>query len=729
MTIARVRFSRLASHIVLAPCFLFCGSLAIAQNSISKDKRAVTVADSIRMTHLADDYYLKGGSSAGRVALFSPAGKQFVVVLKKGNLEQNTNEFSLLLFHTADVFRSPKPEVLVTMSSSSNRSAIKNVNWLNDNETVAFLGENAGQSPEVYTLNVKTKRLTQLTEHATPVVNYTISADGQNVLFAAEPLPKKMINTEATRREGIVITAQSLDRILAGDCYSHGPDLLEGAELFLKDRKGEEKRIPIRDVVLENRFLSFSPDGHYAAFEVFVRDVPMDWGEYQDEIVREFFTEKRRKGMASSFSRYMLLDTENESIRPLLDAPEMGDAPKWRPDSRAVFIPQTFLPLNVPDPVEREARKKNAYNVEVRLPSGEITKIFDKDLPKDSAGSQISQTFDVPLEEGVNTPPEIYVTDSKTKQKTLLLDLNPQFAELNFGKVEPISWKATDGHEVVGGLYYPPGFDSRKKYPLVIQTHGFNAQKFWIDGPWSSAFAAQPLASMGFLVLQVGGAKDRDDGKYVNTEREGPRAMAAYEGAIDYLDARSMIDRDRVGIIGFSRTVFTVGYTLTHSKYQFTAAMLVNGIDAGYFQYVAFSFSTGGVIEEFEQINGGPPWGKNLAAWAKNSPGFNLDKINTPLRLEAFQPFSVLEMWDWFSGMSRMQKPVDFIYLPNASHLLVKPWERVVAQQGLVDWFRFWLMGVEDSDPSKEEQYKRWRELFKQQHRNEKNASAITLPN
>ena len=37
----------------------------------------------------------------------------------------------------------------------------------------------------------------------------------------------------------------------------------------------------------------------------------------------------------------------------------------------------------------------------------------------------------------------------------------------------------------------------------------------------------------------------------------------------------------------------------------------------------------------------------------------------------------------------------------------------MVAQQGLVDWFRFWLKGEEDSNPVKAPQYARWRELRK----------------
>ena len=38
--------------------------------------------------------------------------------------------------------------------------------------------------------------------------------------------------------------------------------------------------------------------------------------------------------------------------------------------------------------------------------------------------------------------------------------------------------------------------------------------------------------------------------------------MAAFESAIDYLDRRGLIDRNRVGITGFSRTYWYVTYTV-----------------------------------------------------------------------------------------------------------------------------------------------------------------------
>jgi hypothetical protein len=181
--------------------------------------------------------------------------------------------------------------------------------------------------------------------------------------------------------------------------------------------------------------------------------------------------------------------------------------------------------------------------------------------------------------------------------------------------------------------------------------------------------------------------------------------MAAYEGAIDYLDGRGLIDRNRVGIIGFSRTAFHVAFTLTHSKYHFAAATLADGFDGGYVNYMLW----GGA--DYTGVNGGPPLGASLDTWIKNSPGFNLDKVKTPVRLEYYEIGGFLGGWQLYSGLSLLGKAVDFIWLPFGTHLLVKPWERLTSQQGNVDWFAFWLKGTVDLNPTKREQYRRWREL------------------
>jgi len=107
----------------------------------------------------------------------------------------------------------------------------------------------------------------------------------------------------------------------------------------------------------------------------------------------------------------------------------------------------------------------------------------------------------------------------------------------------------------------------------------------------------------------------------------------------------------------------------------------------------------------------GPPYGETLSAWLTNSPSFNVIKVEAAVRLEGYSVPAALEEWEWYSSLTQLGKPVEFVLLPRATHLLVKPWERMISQQGNVDWFAFWLKGEEDADPTKRQQYERWRSL------------------
>jgi len=327
---------------------------------------------------------------------------------------------------------------------------------------------------------------------------------------------------------------------------------------------------------------------------------------------------------------------------------------------------------------------------------------------------------DIIIDEDMNTPPRMAAVDPPTGRKSLLMDLNPQFQNLALARVEEITWKDAHGIELKAGLYWPPDYVAGKKYPLVIQTHAWSPAKFWMDGPWATAFAAQALAGKGFFVLQ----DDDPDSHIWETSKEAPTAMAAYESAIDNLDHRGFIDRNRVGITGFSRTFWYVTYTLTHSKYHFVAAAVADGVDGSYFQYMAFPWSA----PDFEQVFGGPPFGKRLSQWLKQSPAFLMDKIETPLRIQVLGPDSMLLDWHWFSGLSRLGKAVEMIYIPEGTHILEKPWERMTSQQGNVDWFCFWLKDEEDPDPAKADQYERWRELRKLQQQNSTKPQASSAP-
>ena len=705
-------------------------------------KRPVTVADAIRMTRIGEPLYVgyTGVGPKEGFAAFSPDASRFAFVVTKGNLERNANDYSLLLFRTADVFRSAAPKRLAVFSSMSNSQGISNLRWLEDNQTILFLGSRRTEPTQLYSLRLDSGKWRRLTNHKTALKSYAISAGGQTIVYAAEA-PKSEVASQAVARYGLEVTTEELPDLIMGKIVS------SELELFVR-RDGElaETRLHTLDLLDSGvNDLSLSPDGRYLVVKTDVKELPKIWQQYNDETIQTAFRREVPEGSPSGLLHYELIDTRENKAVALLDSPAPFSSSDvlWSPDSKSILLSGVYLPLNIANPVESKERRSTRYVVEMELPGRNVEPIAVGDLrpvrwnprtnvvqfhcsPSDtshaakgvyyqkihrqwrqvlnSSAEPLNPLPDIRVEEDLNLPPQVVAVDASNQRKRVVLNLNPQFSRLEFGRVEPLEWKDRTGGVVSGGLYLPPDYTPGRRYPLVIQTHGFDPHGFWIDGPWSTTFAAQPLASRGIVVLQVNDSFEalRD------TSEEAERVMGAYEGAIDILDKKGIVDRDKVGIAGFSRTCLYVKYALTHSRQHFAAAVASDGFDGGYFEYVA-------VVplakSEVESVIGAAPFGSGLEVWLKNSPGFLLDKVETPIQLQANAPASLFEQWEWFTGLMRLHKPVDLLYLPGGAHILMKPRERMVSEQQTVDWFCFWLKGEEDRDPAKSRQYARWRAL------------------
>jgi hypothetical protein len=734
-------------------------SAVLELNPSNEAKPAVTVADSIQMIRVAGpanvrDYY--SGAVSSDFAVFSPDGKWFVVVVKKGNIERNANEYSMLLFPSERAFEAPAPVTLVTFAPTSGGVGIQNVAWLDDSDTVLFLGERPGQTTQVYSVRCSSKKVEQLTDQKTNVVAYSVSAGGKKLVFGTE-YPVKSLFDESALRDGFHVSGESLYGLILGRMQ------VCCEELFMLDVVGSKaKPLHVRDKLLEDPLKLFlSPNGRYLAVRTYVpkASFPRVWSKYNDQSLKELLDQEESPERATSFvERYELIDTRDDVSQSLLDSPvsPLGQSEvSWSSDSKSVILTGVYLPLDIQDTAALAARESGMFTVEVGVPGREIYEIANHDLklidrrqPNDIVMFSANRTQhssltpgevqyyrkqgprwesvtpelvfnrlpEITVEQDLNTPPQLVAIDTRSGRKELLWDPNPQFKDLKFGRVEDVKWLGAGGHEVRGGLYLPPDYSPGKRYPLVIQTHGYDPQAFWIDGPFTSAFASQSLAGKGIVVLQIPDSHDSEA-----TPEEAPLMVNTFERAIDYLDGRGLIDPNRVGIVGFSRTCLYVAYMLTHSRYKIAAATLADGVDGGYFEYIASGAS---IADESDRLWGIAPFGKGLATWLERSPGFQLSKVEAAVRLEDHGDGSdgggILSQWEWFIGLSRLHKAVDLIYLPKGTHILDRPSDRMASQQGNVDWFCFWLKAEEDPDPAKAQQYSRWRELRKLQDADQK---------
>ncbi len=710
----------------------------------ARDMHIATVVDAIRMAKLVYPSTEPSQSSPDDVALFSPDGKRVVVLLRRGDLQKNTNDYFLLMWSTGQLFRGHNPDTLLLLASSSNRPAIEHVTWLPDNQTLIFLGERPGELHQVFSFNIQARRLSRLTNHATNVCGYSVTPDGKQVAYTAEEPPAGFFEDEKARRHGVVVATRELLPDLLFNRKRR--NALGGIELFVRRGSAPARRVDFSRNIIMAAFRPWpviAPDGKHVVVTEYVEQLPAEWHRYSASTIRasEFFYACVVADLATGRSRVLWTFLE-----------DVVSTAVWSPDSRWLFLSGVFLPLERVEGPERQQREAKSSTVELDPESGNFRKISDETLVvvkwDAQAGQLILRKVDgnshsvtatvimrkrgsewepvageasdlalprVALEQNMNTPPKLVVRDPTAHKKVLLLDPNPQLGKLRLGRVEEITLAAKDGHRVGGELYYPVNYVSGRRYPLVIQTHGsLGPSLFSMDGAFTSADAAQALAGKDIMVLQVS-EEAQDDfwgyiSRYWGTPQEAVLAMRVYEAAIDYLDGKGLIDRNLVGLIGFSRSCLYVKFALTHSKYPFAAAAVEDGLAGGFFEYIAFNATL------FERLNGGLPFGNGLKSWLVNSPGFNINEVHTPVRIiAANNGTSLLGEWDWFASLSRLRRPVELVVLQDASHVLEKPWDRMVSQQGNADWFSFWLKNEEDADPAKAEQFTRWRALRKLQ--------------
>jgi hypothetical protein len=376
------------------------------------------------------------------------------------------------------------------------------------------------------------------------------------------------------------------------------------------------------------------------------------------------------------------------------------DVLRWDPQSAILTVSQSSR--------HNDTRPRLGY---YRKAETGWTKIPPTQMPTETP------TPTLKISEGLNEPWKLVVEDPHTQEKRLVYDPNPDLLTTRkLARETLIHWQTRAGSQWVGGLYWPIDRVEGRRYPLVIQTHGFSPDRFWPDGFSTSGYAAQPLAGAGVFVLQIGGP-ERMSQTERQPEREGLVAQEGVEAGIDYLAGLGLIDRTKVGLQGFSRSGYHVLYFLTHSNCPLATATVTDSVNYSYVSYLLFPQ----VINSFNRINGGAPFGSSMQTWLERAPGFNLNHVSAPLLLTALGGVGgLLSAWEPYAGLLAQGKPAELVYIPDAKHEIVRPWERFTSQQGAVDWFRFWLQDYERNEPVAEavetredlrKQYDRWHKL------------------
>jgi hypothetical protein len=733
--------------------------------SAQQAKKPFTVTDEIGLT-LFDD--LSGG---GAKVSFSPDGNYFVVWAERGRLDLDNVEDSLRIYRSQDIkdflqqlngSLTPAP-IWIVIRFGKEGPVISDWRWLPDSSGVAFLvrdGHHFGDKHLVLA-DLQTKVIEPLTSTTEAVGAFDIH-DRENYVYTAFESIEQDAGQQKAREEAqaaaIVGTGHTLFQLLRLDKFLDLPlpprylwAVIRG-DRFLVKQDGS----PVVPEAVLSPPLSLSPDGNSLVTTLSVPNVPPIW-ETLYPAPFDSHPLRIRSGRDKPAHQYVRIDLQSGSVESLTDAPTGHDAgwdgdgvPIWSKDGQALLLPNTFLSSKYHAPsrpcvavvdltfgtrtcveiLKRQADGKDYHFIVGAMFAGgskervlvstyhnSLFHAVEYQYKEDSGWQVVKSTsesikagysgyrdLEVGVKEGLDEPPLLIAQNKQTSRA--IWDPNPQLQKVEVGHASVFAWKDKEGRELKAGLYMPVGYKPGQRYPLVIQTHGFRESEFRPSGFLTTGSAARSFAAAGMLVLQV------TENCPLQTPSEASCAVAVYESAVTKLVSEGMVDPERIGIIGFSRTCFYVMEALTASSLHFKAASVTDGPMVTYLQYITAIDWRGNVIpKQFDSLIGVPPFGKGLEEWLKQSPGFHVDKITAPLLVVAEGRASLLSMWEPYGGLRYLHKPVDLMVLNTEEHVVTNPAVRMASQGGSVDWFRFWLKDEEDPDPSKAEQYARWRKL------------------
>lgn len=94
-----------------------------------------------------------------------------------------------------------------------------------------------------------------------------------------------------------------------------------------------------------------------------------------------------------------------------------------------------------------------------------------------------------------NRPNDLYAADAALGGMRRLAESNPQLRDTALGKTELISYLDVDGRKQNGVVYYPPEYDSGKRYPVV-----FNVYEQFFDDTYNGT--VNVLTANGYVVVQ-----------------------------------------------------------------------------------------------------------------------------------------------------------------------------------------------------------------------------------
>src|SRR5579862_4196165 len=183
--------------------------------------------------------------------------------------------------------------------------------------------------------------------------------------------------------------------------------------------------------------------------------------------------------------------------------------------------------------------------------------------------------------ESWNEAPEAYVLNLGESAPQRVSSANPDLPKLPMGETRRITWKAADGLDIEGLLTYPVGYESGKKYPLVLVIHGGPTGVF--QDSFLGRYGVYPLATFaarGYAVLRANPRGWSGYGRtfrFANMNDWGGKDYSDLMAGVDQAISMGVADANRLAVMGWSYGGFMTSWVVTHT-HRFKAAAVGAGV-------------------------------------------------------------------------------------------------------------------------------------------------------
>ena len=284
-----------------------------------------------------------------------------------------------------------------------------------------------------------------------------------------------------------------------------------------------------------------------------------------------------------------------------------------------------------------------------------------------------------------NELPEIWY--GNFSQQTRLTRLNDAIHKPLL-RTENLTWTNEDKH-VQGWLLFPQNYDSTKHYPMVVNPHGGPA---WIFTPmWSCPdFNTTVYTQLGYFVFFPNARGSYGQGEEftaANRRDWGFGDLRDIISGVDFAASKFLIDKNRVGICGWSYGGFLAMFSITQTN-RFRAA--VAGAGACDWQ----SYYGQNSIDKWmwSYFNASPY--DDPGAYAKVSPVTYIKKAKTPTLIlvgerdgEAPSPQS----FQFWHALKELHVPTQLVVYADEGHSFEKFEDMIDVSLRTIEWFNTYM--------------------------------------